>query len=217
VAVKEVVIVGARGQAKDLVSYLEADGGYRILCLIDEIRVGKVFGYDVVSPDDYDLSCRDAILAVGMPQAKVAVLAQYARFGFRWQGFIHRQSFLSPRARIGPGCILAPFVNIAGDACLGAHVYVGSFGGIGHDTVIGDCCSLLPDSGLGGGASLGHRSVLGAGARVYPGVTVGSDVRVSAGSVVRRNMPDGVLAHGNPARAVKAGAAARMVSPDSPE
>ncbi len=202
-AVREVVIVGARGQAKDLISYLEADGGYRILCLIDEIRTGRVLGYDVVSPEAYDLSCRDAVLAVGMPHAKVAVLAQYAHFGFRWQSFIHRQTFLSPRAEIGPGCILAPFVNIAGDARLGAHVYVGSFSGIGHDTAIGDHCSLLPDSGLGGGASLGDRSVLGAGARVYPGVTVGADVRVSAGSVVRRDVADGMLAHGNPARAVK--------------
>jgi acetyltransferase EpsM len=208
VAVKEVVIVGARGQAKDLISYLEADGGYRILCLIDEIRIGQVFGYEVVAPEAYDRPCRDAFLAVGMPDAKVAVLKQYARFGFRWQSFIHKQAFLSPRAQVGQGCILAPFVNIAGDARLGEHVYVGSFGGIGHDTAIGNFCSLLPDSGLGGGAALGDRSVLGAGARVYPGVTVGAGVRVSAGSVVRRNMPDGVLAHGNPARAVKTGARA---------
>src|SRR5262249_51692734 len=72
---REIVIVGARGHAKDLIGYLEADGGYRILCLMDEIGASEVLGYEVLSPDGADPPCRDAFLAIGMPRAKVAVLA----------------------------------------------------------------------------------------------------------------------------------------------
>lgn len=44
---------------------------------------------------------------------------------------------------------------------------------------------------------------LGAGAIVCPGVTIGQDTVVGAGSVVVRDLPAGVVAVGNPARAVR--------------
>ena len=200
---KEIVLVGARGQAKDLIGYLEEDGGYRILCLLDELAVPKVMGYDVVAPDAYDLGCRDALLAIGMPQDKRAVLGMYSRFGFRWQGFIDRRAAVSPHARLGQGCIVAPFAVAAGDVELRDHVYLACFAGAGHDSVVGDFCSLLPYSGLGGAATLGPGTVLGAGARVMQGIAIGADVSVAAGATVMSDLPDGVLAHGTPARTVR--------------
>ncbi|MFO1058353.1 MAG: acetyltransferase [Dongiaceae bacterium] len=200
---KEIVLVGARGQAKDLIGYLEEDGGYRILCLLDEVAEPTVLGYDVVAPDAYDLSCRDALLAIGMPEAKRTVLDMYARFGFRWQGFVDRRAAVSPHARLGQGCVVAPFAVAAGDVRLGDHVYLACFAGAGHDSVIGDLCSLLPYAGLGGAARLGPGTVLGAGARVMQGIAIGAGVSVAAGATVMNDLPDGVLAHGTPARTVR--------------
>ena len=48
--------------------------------------------------------------------------------------------------------------------------------------------------------TIGDNAWLGGGVIVCPGVTVGSDTVVGAGSVVTRNLPDGVVAVGNPAR-----------------
>jgi sugar O-acyltransferase (sialic acid O-acetyltransferase NeuD family) len=200
---KEIVLVGARGQAKDLIGYLEEDGGWRILCLLDEIAEPQVLGHAVVAPGDYDLACRDALLAIGMPQAKRQVLEQYARFGFRWQSFVDRRAAVSPHARLGQGCIMAPFSVAAGDLRLGDHVYFACYAGAGHDSVIGDLCSLLPYSGLGGGATLGAGTVLGAGARVMQGIVIGAEVSVAAGATVMSDLPDGVLAHGTPARTMR--------------
>ena len=78
---KDIVLVGARGQAKDLIGLLEDDGRFRIVCLIDEIEATQVLGHEVVRPEAYDGGCRDALLAIGLPDGKVAVLAQYERFG----------------------------------------------------------------------------------------------------------------------------------------
>lgn len=44
---------------------------------------------------------------------------------------------------------------------------------------------------------------LGGGAIVLPGVTIGENTVVGAGAVVTRDLPDGVLAVGNPARVVR--------------
>lgn len=51
--------------------------------------------------------------------------------------------------------------------------------------------------------TLGARVWLGGGALVCPGVTIGDDTTVGAGSVVTRDLPPGVLAVGNPCRAVR--------------
>jgi len=198
---KDVVLVGARGLAKDMIGYLEEDGGFHIVCLLDEIDATKLLGYDVVRPEVFQGGCRDALLAVGLPSGKVKVLAQYERFAFRWHTFIDRRAFVSPRATLGDGCILAPYAILAGDVRLGSHVYVASFAGAGHDSVIGSTSSLLPHSGVLGGAKLGSRSLLGAAAHILPGVIVGDDVEIAAGAVVRKDMPNSTKAAGNPARA----------------
>jgi maltose O-acetyltransferase len=51
--------------------------------------------------------------------------------------------------------------------------------------------------------TIGHNVWLGGGAVVLPGVTIGDDTVVGAGAVVTRDLPPGVVAVGNPARATR--------------
>ena len=51
---------------------------------------------------------------------------------------------------------------------------------------------------------VGHNAWLGGGVIVCPGVTIGADTVVGAGAVVTKDVPQGVLAVGNPARIVRA-------------
>lgn len=55
---------------------------------------------------------------------------------------------------------------------------------------------------LGKGISIGDDTWIGGGAIVCPGVRVGARSVVGAGSVVTRDIPDGVLAAGNPCRVI---------------
>ena len=50
---------------------------------------------------------------------------------------------------------------------------------------------------------IGDNAWLGGGVIVCPGVTIGRDTVVGAGAVVTRDLPDGVLAVGNPARVIR--------------
>lgn len=51
--------------------------------------------------------------------------------------------------------------------------------------------------------SIGDDTWLGAGVIVCPGVTIGENAVIGAGSVVTRDVPDQVLAAGNPARVIR--------------
>ncbi|MGL5079088.1 MAG: sugar O-acetyltransferase, partial [Waterburya sp.] len=51
--------------------------------------------------------------------------------------------------------------------------------------------------------TIGDNVWLGGGAIVCPGVTIGSNVTIGAGSIVTKNIPDNVIAAGNPCRVIK--------------
>ena len=50
---------------------------------------------------------------------------------------------------------------------------------------------------------IGRNCWIGAGAIILPGITVGDNVVVGAGSVVTRDLPDSVVAAGNPCRVLR--------------
>jgi maltose O-acetyltransferase len=86
---------------------------------------------------------------------------------------------------------------------------------IGDDTQIGPSVQLLTPThpldaelrraGWEAAApiTIGSNVWLGGGVLVLPGVTIGDDTVVGAGAVVTKDLPDNVLAVGNPARVVR--------------
>ncbi len=76
---------------------------------------------------------------------------------------------------------------------------------IGNNTIIGYdatilCHEFLQDECRIGEVIIGDRSMIGAGAVILPGVCIGSDVKVGANSVVTKDIPDGSMAAGVPAK-----------------
>lgn len=51
--------------------------------------------------------------------------------------------------------------------------------------------------------TVGNNVWIGTHVSVLPGVTIGNDVVIGAGSVVNRDIPDGVVAAGNPCRVIR--------------
>jgi maltose O-acetyltransferase len=51
--------------------------------------------------------------------------------------------------------------------------------------------------------TVGSHVWFGGGVQVMPGVTIGSSVVIGSGSVVTRDLPDGVVAAGNPCRVLR--------------
>ena len=50
---------------------------------------------------------------------------------------------------------------------------------------------------------IGRNCWIGAGAVILPGITIGDNVVVGAGSVVTKDLPDNVVAVGNPCRVLR--------------
>lgn len=85
----------------------------------------------------------------------------------------------------------------------GDHVYIGpncSFYTAIHPL---DPVERNKDTEAAEPITVGDNVWFGGGVTVLPGVTIGSNTTIGAGSVVTKNIPDGVVAVGNPCRVIK--------------
>lgn len=99
---------------------------------------------------------------------------------------------LGDRVKIHTNCYVAQYSEIEDDAFLAPGV------SLANDIFPGDPVSAE----LMLGPSIGAGAQLGVNVTVLPFVRIGEGCVVGSGSVVTRDLPDGTLAYGNPARVV---------------
>ena len=89
------------------------------------------------------------------------------------------------------------------------HIYVGDNTLFGPNVVIATAGHpILPELReqayqYNAAVHIGKNCWIGAGAIIVPGITIGNNVVVGAGSVVTKDLPDNVVAVGNPCRVLR--------------
>jgi len=121
--------------------------------------------------------------------------SEYANFLKKWGGFYS----------IGNDCHIWPYTNITDPAYtrLGNNVMLTACTILGHDGSI-DVLNRAYGKKLDrvGKVDIKDNVFIGHGAIVLPGVTIGPNAIVGAGSVVTKDIPEGVIAVGNPAKPI---------------
>jgi len=200
-----VVIVGGGGHAKVVIESLRA-AGETVAAIVDaDPTPREVLGVPVVG-DDLALA---GLRAQGLERLFVAIgdnvlrqkLGRRARdHGFRLVNAVHPSAVISSSASLGLGVAVMAGAAINAESQIDDLAIVNTGAVVDHDCRLGAACHLGPAAALAGGVTLGERAFLGVGARAIPGVTIGADAVVGAGGVVVRDLPDGVLAVGVPAK-----------------
>lgn len=214
---KPLVILGASGTANDLVDWLPrlaaAGTAYQCLGLLDDDPVKQRSGFaglPVLGPLAAATRWPQArfVDALGGPGSYLRRAEIVARTGLgddRFDTLVHPLASVSPRARLGAGCLVYPFSFVGPDVQLGRHVTVLSHAAINHDSRVGDWSILASHVALAGAVTVGEHCYLGMGSRVIGGVAVGRGSMVGMGSVVIRDVPPQTVVAGNPARPLRAG------------
>jgi len=84
------------------------------------------------------------------------------------------------------------------DTYIGKDVMISQFCNVGHDSIIGDKARIMAGVIMGGHAEIGKYTVVGMGAIIRNRVKVGACSFIGQGSNVVKDIPDNVIAYGNP-------------------
>jgi acetyltransferase-like isoleucine patch superfamily enzyme len=117
---------------------------------------------------------------------------------------IREKTRIGDRAAIGTATVIDGNTSIGNDVNLQSMVYIPTNTTIGDHVFIGPNAVLTndryPPSGCLKGPIVKAGAVIGANATILPGVCIGNEAFVAAGSIVTRDVPDYMMAIGNPAR-----------------
>lgn len=170
--------------------------------LIDKPKVDSFVGFPVVDFNDA-LGGSRVTIAVGEPYLRKKLYNKVIKTDLQLTSIISPKSNVSHLATIHDGTIIAVFCSIQANARIGQNVSVNSASIIGHDSVVSNNAVISSMVNLGGAAFVGSGTFIGMGTLVKEGVKIGKSSIVGMGSVVYHDVPDNVIALGNPTRVVR--------------
>ena len=211
---EKIVLIGG-GQHCGVVLYnVEAQGLYDVVGALDADpkKIGTVsHGVPVFGTyDEETLSrVRDTygtnrfFIAFGAMKYRKKVYEYMVSQGWEAVNIIHPDAVVSPHARIGKGVLIECGCLITPAPVIGDNVVVNTGSQVNHDNVVEDHVYIASGVILSGGVTIGENTLLDDGVIVTLGRKVGRNCLVGAGAVVTRDVPDGVICYGNPARVIR--------------
>lgn len=187
------------------------------ICFIDDNKKNEtVNGADVYTfaevlnreglTNNFSVACGhkfEIIIATGEPYIKKMIYEQLKVHNIRLATLIHPSVELSEFNGVDEGCIICQGVVLTTDIKLKKCTLLNINSTIGHDADLGEFCTISPSCNISGGVTIGECSYIGSGSNVRDDITIGSGTIIGIGSVVTKDIPDNVVAFGNPAQVRK--------------
>ena len=193
-------IYGAGGHAKVIRDILEACGLTLSGISDDNPELQQWMEYEVTHELNTD---EEVIVCVGKAEHRKTIAERLQQQGHRFGTAIHPTAVVSPYASIGEGTVVMAGAVINSGARIGRHCIINSGAVVEHECMVDDYVHISPNTTLCGGLTIGEGCWIGAGAVVVQGVEIGPWSIIGAGAVVLKDVPEGVVAYGNPCRIIR--------------
>ena len=209
---KKIVLIGGGGHCKVVTSTLKKLDNFEIVGIVDNYKEEsfisriKIIGTDNDLKDIYQNGTQYALITVGSVKdnTKRRKLFDMAKeIGFKFPTIISSEAIVDESVKIDEGTVIMQGSIINIDSSIGKNCIINTGAIIEHDCKIGNHCHVAPGVHISGEANTGELSFLGIGTTIIQGIKIGKNVTVGAGSVVIKDIPDNVIALGNPAKIIK--------------
>jgi len=169
----------------------------------DDTRYGaRVFGFDAACTW-MQSEPGEVVIAIGEPAARMQMRERVEAGQIPLGQVLDPSVIVATTAQLAVGVVIAPLCSVSSDARIHANAAVNTLSIVGHDVVVGENAVISSMVNLGGKCHVGRNSYIGMGALIKEGVRIGEYAIVGMGSVVYNDIPDQMIALGNPARPMR--------------
>lgn len=206
------LVVGARGLAKEVLDMLLLNKQMNNLVFYDDVNLEDpdlLFGQFPIlrSPDQaveyFSSTDKRFTLGVGFPHIRYKMYQKFLDMGAEPFTLISDNSDLGHfDIEIAEGVTMGYHCAISNSVRIGKGTFINAKTIIGHDSKVGEFCEICPSVNIAGHIEIGDYTFVGTGVIIYPNVKIGKNVSITAGSVVRKNIPDNAIVHGNPSKII---------------
>jgi sugar O-acyltransferase (sialic acid O-acetyltransferase NeuD family) len=206
----KLLVIGSSGHASVLVDAITLTGGYEIAGYVDDtlpsgtVRMGypTLGGFEDAPKTCADQLIGDVVVAVGDNWWRRKVYSDLIEKcpDLRFPIVRHPSAIVAASAEIGQGVAILAGSHVGPGSRVGDFCIVNTHSSIDHDCTMHEFSSIAPGVSTGGLVEIGECSAIGVGASISDRISIGRHTVVGTGAVVVRDIPDLVVAYGNPAR-----------------
>lgn len=207
------VIIGAKGMAKELLTVLQWNGEANDLFFFDNInaetpdllygRFQVLKSWEILEKHFLKES-REFVLGVGGIETRRILAEKATSLGGKLCSVVSKHALVGEFGnKIGNGVSILSHATITVDVTIGEGSLINKAVIISHDARIGKYCEISPGAKILGRATVGDYSVIGTNAIILPDVKVGTHCKVGAGSIVTKDVADHSTVAGFLARLTK--------------
>jgi UDP-N-acetylbacillosamine N-acetyltransferase len=209
---RKLVIWGASGHARVAADIVHLQNRDEIIGYLDDVnldRKGQEFSGGRILGGQTELKAllrqgvHHAFVAIGDCRTRLRLGALLQGSGFALISLIHPRAIVAADARVGPGSIVTAGAVLNPGAWIGENVIINTRATVEHDCLVEDGAHVAPGVTLAANVVIGRGAWVGIGASVIEGIRVGAGSLIGAGAVVVKDIPDGVVAYGVPARVIR--------------
>jgi sugar O-acyltransferase (sialic acid O-acetyltransferase NeuD family) len=211
---KRILLFGGGNQVHYTIDIIEKENKYEIVGIIDSVHpIGSErYGYKVLGRQD-DLinivnqyKIEAGLITIGDNYSRSIVYDSIIKQmpSFEFINAIHPSVIIGKNVEIGFGVVIMAGVIINPLSKIGNFTFFATGCQIEHDCVIEDYASVSAGSVMGGYVSIGMFSAITLGVVILDRLKIGKNSVIGSGSLVLKNIPDNVLAYGNPINKIRA-------------
>lgn len=211
---KRIILFGGGNQVHYTIDIIEKENKYEIVGIIDSVHpIGSErYGYTVIGRQDnlipiinqYRVDAGLITIGDNWSRFKVynSIIEQVPSFEFI--NAIHPSVIIGKNVELGFGVVMMAGVIVNPLSKIGNFTFFATGCQVEHDCIIEDYASVSAGSVMGGYVTIGKFSAITLGVTILDRLKIGENSVIGSGSLVLKDIPDNVLAHGNPINKVRA-------------